>query len=227
MQFATIVYRHPEGFVQSLGAAFGAHADAEPVAIHATRSLGDGTALMLYELTGDADAVRQALAANEQATEYRVTQLQDRVAAYIHYTPNETVQQLLDSVEEYGLVLDTPIPVHEDGTFEVTIIGFQADLSEAFEQVPEELETMIERVGQYTPSNANYFDRLSERQREVLRLAYEQGYYDEPRGTTHEEIASHLDCSPANVGEILRRIENKLVTELFKEPSAPTETPAS
>ncbi|WP_276258249.1 helix-turn-helix domain-containing protein [Haloglomus litoreum] len=227
MQFATIVYRHPDGFVQSLGAAFGAHADVEPVAIHAARSLGDGTALMLYELAGDADAVREVLAENEQATEYRVTQLQNRVAAYIHYTPNETVRKLLEPVEEYGIVLETPIPVHEDGTFEVTMVGFQPDLSEAFEQVPEELETSIERVGQYTPSNANYFGRLSDRQREVLRLAYEQGYYDEPRGTTHEEIASNLDCSPANVGEILRRIENKLVNELFKEPSAPTKAPSS
>jgi predicted DNA binding protein len=226
MQFATIVYRHPEGFFQSLGRSFDAHADVEPVAVHASRLLGDGTALMLYELEGDAAAVDDILAENEQTTEYRATQIRDRVAAYIHYTPAETVRRLLEITVEYGLVFDTPIPVSGDGRLEVTVIGFQEDLSDAFEQVPEGIETSIERVGSYAPGDANYFDRLSDRQQEVLRLAYRQGYYEEPRQTTHEEIASHLDCSPANVGEILRRIENKLVDELFNQPTAPTETPS-
>lgn len=138
-------HRHlpsPEGFVQSLGRPVGAHGEVVPVAIHATRSLGDDTALMLYGLEGDADAVHQVIAANEQATEYRVTQLQDRVAAYIHDTPNETVRKLLKFTMAYGLVLETPIPVHDDGTFEVTMIRVPGGPEEAFEEVPEELEAM-------------------------------------------------------------------------------------
>ena len=52
---------------------------------------------------------------------------------------------------------------------------------------------------------------LTGRQREILEAAVESGYYEEPRGATHEEIAREVGVSAGTVGEHLRRVEEKVL----------------
>lgn len=52
---------------------------------------------------------------------------------------------------------------------------------------------------------------FSERQRQVLALAHERGYYEIPKGVTTEELAADLDVSRRTLEEHLRRAEQKLV----------------
>jgi len=215
MRFITLVYEHPDGWLQSIGESFDENDGVEPVAQHSSQLLADGTALVLYEIEGDADEVRRILSENEEIEEYQVTKLRERVAAYIHYDPTETVERLLRIPSENGIVVDDPVKVREDGRLEVTTVGPKESLSDAFEQIPDVMSVEVKRVGKYVPDEENRFDRLSDRQREVVRVAYEHGYYEEPRQATHEEIADELDCSKGNVGEILRRVENSLVEEMF------------
>lgn len=216
MRFATIVHRHPEGWFQSLGRAFAAHDDVVPVALHSSRLLDDGTAILLYELEGDADAVRGILVDNEVITEYRVTQRRDCTMAYLHFDPTTTVERLLRAPAAYGLVVDGPVMLHEDGGLELTLIGPEEDIQEALADTPEALTTTIKRVGRYAPGAQRSFAQLSDRQQEVLRTAYELGYYQQPRRATYEDIAAELGCTPTNVGNILRRIENALIGEIVE-----------
>lgn len=53
---------------------------------------------------------------------------------------------------------------------------------------------------------------LTDRQREVVRVAYEMGYYEVPREVTTEEIASELDLDSSTVTEHLQRAERNLLT---------------
>jgi len=220
MRFATVVLRHPEGWFQSAGEAFAEHDTVAPVGIHSLRTLADGTAVMLYELEGDADAVREVLSENAATTDHRVTKRRNCVVAYIHFDPTSTVERLADIPEKKGLVVETPMKFEEDGGLEVTLVGPEANLRDALAQVPENVEVSVVRVGSYSPGAHQSLTRLSERQREVLRTAHELGYYQQPRRATHEEIAEELDCTSANVGEILRRVENALVDEAVGD-SAP------
>lgn len=224
MKRTKIVYSHPEGFFQSIGRALADHAAVDPVALHSARLLTDGTGVLLYELEGDADAVREVLDGNERTTRFDVTQMRDCIAAYVHFIPTDTVERMLELQEQYGLVIDSPMPIHDDGRLEVTIISPQENISEAFAEIPDTVDTTVARVETYTPIEGNYFETLSDRQREVLQLAYERGYYEEPRKATHEDLASELDCSKANLGEILRRIENNLVEHVLKQASDSSRT---
>jgi predicted DNA binding protein len=52
---------------------------------------------------------------------------------------------------------------------------------------------------------------LSDRQREAVRAALDIGYYDQPRGATHEDVAAALDCAPSTASEHLRKAEAELV----------------
>jgi len=58
-------------------------------------------------------------------------------------------------------------------------------------------------------------DRLTERQRDVVRAAVAAGYYEWPRETSGEELAERLDIAGATLHEHLRGAENALMRTLF------------
>ena len=56
---------------------------------------------------------------------------------------------------------------------------------------------------------------LTDRQEEVLRLALEAGYYDQPKRVTIKELARRLGVAPSTFQEVLQRAERKvMVTSL-------------
>jgi len=57
--------------------------------------------------------------------------------------------------------------------------------------------------------------RLTERQREVLRAAFESGYYEWPRECTGEDIADELDITSSTFSEHIHAAERKLLTTVF------------
>ncbi|UIP01173.1 helix-turn-helix domain-containing protein [Halobaculum sp. CBA1158] len=58
-------------------------------------------------------------------------------------------------------------------------------------------------------------ERLTDRQREVLRTAFEAGYYDWPRECTGEEVAAELGITSATFSEHVHAAERTLVAALF------------
>ena len=77
----------------------------------------------------------------------------------------------------------------------------------------EGLSFRFEHVGQVSESLVNPFSSVPMRpeQRRILELAAEEGYYETPRGTTLEELASKLDCPRSTVSYRLRQAEAGLV----------------
>lgn len=59
--------------------------------------------------------------------------------------------------------------------------------------------------------------RLTDRQLEVLRAAYDAGYYERPRETTGKEIADQLDISVATFSQHVRVAEQRLLGILFEQ----------
>ncbi|EFW91139.1 bacterio-opsin activator-like protein [Haladaptatus paucihalophilus DX253] len=60
-------------------------------------------------------------------------------------------------------------------------------------------------------------DRLTERQRTVLRAAYLAGYFEWPRGSTAEELASSMGVSSPTLHNHLRKAQQKLLDSVFEE----------
>jgi len=57
---------------------------------------------------------------------------------------------------------------------------------------------------------------LTERQQEVLRAAFDAGYYEWPRECTGEEVAAKLDISSATFSEHIHAAERNLLAALFE-----------
>lgn len=64
--------------------------------------------------------------------------------------------------------------------------------------------------GLFTTTDA-LFDGLTSRQLESLRIALDNGYFDQPRGASVEELARETNVSRSTFEEHLRKAENKLI----------------
>lgn len=60
-------------------------------------------------------------------------------------------------------------------------------------------------------------DRLTERQRTVLWAAYLAGYFEWPRGSTAEELATSMGVSSPTLHNHLRKAQQKLLDSAFEE----------
>lgn len=71
------------------------------------------------------------------------------------------------------------------------------------------------QVTEITEAPATGATMLTDRQREILKLALDLGYYEVPRQTTLEELADELGIGVAAVSEGLRRAEERIVRSHF------------
>lgn len=95
---------------------------------------------------------------------------------------------------------------------------------EAFlDEIPEaELTSKHQKDGVtplFTPSSFQHVLRsnLTDRQLEILRAAFDAGYYDWPRECTGEEIAEEFDITSSTFSEHIHAAERKLLTALFDD----------
>jgi len=68
-------------------------------------------------------------------------------------------------------------------------------------------------------------DRLTDRQRTVLRTAYLSDYFDSPRGSTSEEVAETLDIAGSTLLYHLRRAQQELVGAYLDADGEPSHRP--
>lgn len=91
-----------------------------------------------------------------------------------------------------------PIKYTEDGGQRVTMVGNEEDLPDA-ESIPDEIDMELVSTESYHPEAEGVFADLTDRQREVLEMSLRLGYYENPRGVTHEEIAADGDLGHWNI----------------------------
>jgi predicted DNA binding protein len=108
---------------------------------------------------------------------------------------------------------------YEYGTKVVRVLALNpANLSRLYKDISAEHEVTVESkkelatVRSETPvlTASTFLPSLSERQRDVFLTAFEQGYYQMPRGTTTSEIAETEGVGRRTAEHHLRRAEEKL-----------------
>jgi predicted DNA binding protein len=108
---------------------------------------------------------------------------------------------------ESGVVPSFPLRL-EDGWFVGDLTASRDQLA-AFrtELAAGDIEHRLVRVHATAPAS----DLLTDRQREVVDLAAEEGYYETPRDCTLTDLATLLDVDKSVVSRILHRAEGRLV----------------
>lgn len=179
--------------------------------------LTDGTIITQKVVRGDRAAVRRAVeGAGPALVDSQLTDAGETTILQLHYRPSDLTRELLEIHRRHAVLLEYPLEYTgpESRGLRVAEIGREESLRRVIEETKAIVDVEIERLGNYDPSEEQPFANLTDRQREVLRVAIEEGYYEEPRRVTYEEIASRLDCSAGTVGQHLRRIEARLMSTL-------------
>jgi predicted DNA binding protein len=109
-----------------------------------------------------------------------------------------------------GLVVRRPL-VYRDGKIHGHVVGDPDALQTVLDRAPDALQLQVDKIGRFPSARANPASELSDRQWEALEAALDLGYYDKPRGATHEEIAEALGCAPNTASNHLQKAEAKLV----------------
>jgi DNA-binding CsgD family transcriptional regulator len=181
--------------------------------LHINR-LNDGTVVLLTQLRGDKDALLEILEDHPAVISYNVSSVRDGLQAYIHAEPTRIASGLLGLTQQHEFVLDTPIEYGPEGGFRVALIGQEETVRRAIEDVPDGIRVELEQLSDYDPELRELSSLLTDRQREILNTAADLGYYEVPRRATHQDIADELDLSTTTVGEHLRKIEARMLSEI-------------
>lgn len=174
---------------------------------------------LLYEIDGTPEplsTVRESSAV--ESVEVSAT---DRPPFYAMVTVRADATAMSSAIscalERRGLLVRKPL-VYRDMTIHASAVGDPGPLQDAMEHLPPSYDLTVEEIGTYRGGPGPSGATLSDRQREVVAAALEAGYYDRPRGTTHEELAERLDCAPATVSEHLQKAEAALVKAAMAAP---------
>lgn len=97
----------------------------------------------------------------------------------------------------------------------ITCAGSQAQLSAMVAEAEANgIDVTLERLHDYR-TQETVLETLTPRQREVLEVAFDRGYYDVPRRASAAEIAAELGLDDSTVSEHLQRAEHNLLETLL------------
>ncbi|WP_336002646.1 helix-turn-helix domain-containing protein [Halorientalis halophila] len=172
----------------------------------------DDTGVGLVELSGpDIPAVVKRIEERESILSLELLgESDDRTL--IQFETTEPL--LLFSVRESGVPLEPPVEI-QDGRATVEVTASQDRLSK--------FGTQLEQFGmsfdvEYVRRTVDATEQLlTDRQRDLIVAAVQQGYYDTPRESSLTELADHLGMAKSTVSETLHRAEETVVKEFVAE----------
>jgi len=182
--------------------------------LHYVSILEDGTIILLYRLRGDLAQVSRYLTDHEGVISCDIPEGEDGLV-YIHGRPIEPIRELFSLGRTHGIVFETPI-THTDDGLRITMSGEEQTLHRVISEIPSDIELTLLRKGERKPRESDIVSLLTDRQMEVLAVAVAEGYYETPRGTTHEKIATQLGVATPTVSEHLRKIEQHVFSALVR-----------
>lgn len=207
---------------EAVGQAF-ADALSEPsltILIERSISLADGQTISYYSIEGgDPEAFIDVIEELSDEVESRVIEQSGTRYRVEIRTVGETLATRLAKYN--GSIVESRV---DDGEFRIVIqVPRGSDIREIADTVsvayPDaELIAQAQSVRETHPlpdAISEVDERLTERQRTTLQMAFYAGYFDWPRAITGEGLAELLNVTPATVSHHLRHAERKLLAAFF------------
>lgn len=214
MRYYQYTLKPPDGYLHPIERDLLPAIEADRTSIRHISLLSEGQGIVIYGCEGDRDGVDDLLDGHDLVVDHEVFEDdEDSFFLYVRFLEGSPATDLLEIANEHSLIIETPFPFR-DGGLEMTVIGKNEDVQDSmseFLKVTEDSEVMLKNVGEYSPEKSEVGRGLTERQREVVETAVEVGYYDIPRGATHEDVAEELGCTASTAGEHLRKAESKVM----------------
>lgn len=217
MRYVTVrVSPTGESGLHPLMAELAAAEEVTREAIHRIELIDDGTAVMAGEARGNQRQFERIMSDSEYVYEYTVTGGDGQWYSYSKFEPTEISERMLTAHQRSAGLIEMPIVPNADGSIEYTLVGDETSIAESLPPERDGYRVELLETGDRAPRADDLFACLTTRQQTVLEVALTEGYYDDPRGATHEELAVALECSPSTVGEHLRKIESRVFSQFSR-----------
>lgn len=121
---------------------------------------------------------------------------------------------LSDDITEYAddLIGTCDPDVHDSGAT-LSLVGPQETIRGTINEYLESgISPELRKLGEYEGRNRP-MEQLTNRQLDVIEVAYESGYYDVPREASTADVAAEVGIDPSTVAEHLQRAERNLLTQ--------------
>lgn len=138
-----------------------------------------------------------------------VTEVDDGHLYVIAFSVPELSDDVADRADD--LVGTCDPDVSEEGAT-MSLVGPQDAISGTLGAYEEDgVSPDLRKLGAYD-GRSRPLDDLTDRQQEVIRTAFEMGYYEVPRSVSTGDVAGELDLDPSTVAEHLQRAERNLLS---------------
>jgi hypothetical protein len=187
-------------------------------AIHHSEHLDDGTVVLLAEASGNRNRYEGIMASSTYVDDFLVAG-EGRWVSVSRFEPTDAMNRALKYQRDAGVIVDMPIRFTGDGSMRITYLGSDAGFQRLFEAANEmedvPLRFKIVETGNYEPERPSLVSSLTTRQRTVIEVAVETGYYRSPREASLEDVADAVGITPSTASEHLRKIESRVFSALF------------
>ncbi|OYR41528.1 hypothetical protein DJ82_05100 [Halorubrum sp. Ib24] len=203
----------PDALLSRIASAFG-----EPIRVEGTVPRGDGRSLVYLTSDGDRSDVTESVSAVESIREMGGGPTGRLEASVNGATAADRVSAHGGSIgrmvaDAGGVELTTTFPRSVD------VRRIIEHLEERYDRVG--LRSRRDRSGGDGPgARTGFSDGLTDRQREAIETAYLGGYFEWPRASTGEEVATAMDITQPTFNRHLRTAERKLLGTILGDVDA-------
>jgi DNA-binding CsgD family transcriptional regulator len=172
------------------------------------------TPTTLFRVEGVREPYRERISDVDGVAEFELTGGgEDWFYAFVRANPGDDEWEWMLAFGHASIVVVPPIVYTDEGDAVFEVLGDPDDLRGLLAQLPDRVDTTVERVGDYDrgPRAAS---PLTDRQREVVAVAADLGYYEVPREATLEDVAAELGLAASTVSDHLRKAEAALVADV-------------
>lgn len=185
---------------------------------------GDGSVVCYLQVDDNADAVDDVLSSDDRVADVRWVRSEEDPVVQATLVDESPVRALIN----WGATVNTA--AYASSTIRLVATaprnGDIRRMVEAVDASVDETE-LVSKTETARPSESSKAfrdtldDRLTGRQRAVLRTAYLSDYFTSPRGSTAEEVADTLDIAGSTMLYHLRRAQRKLIDAYLSTEKKP------
>ncbi|MFX0180263.1 MAG: helix-turn-helix domain-containing protein [Candidatus Hodarchaeota archaeon] len=135
---------------------------------------------------------------------------------YIFFSKHNMVKETKEFLDKLDLIIDPPIILDKDRLL-VSVITDSKRIDELVGSLNFFYNTKLEilSISDIQPNYENLFLKLTDRQKEIVYYAIQQGYFEIPRKINSKKIANHFKISRSALYEHLRKIERIIYHTIF------------
>lgn len=175
----------------------------------------NSTKAYMYRLTGNVQTAVRNLRRNSAVNEISTHRITSNCWDVYAEVCSEVQDGLLTTLkDEFPLFVDKPVEYIDEGYWLARLAGPEQTLREVQSDVLSMSSLTFLRVGSYLPQR-RLDGLLTHRQREIIQVALQMGYYDFPRDTDYKSIAEQIGIDAQTVTEHIRKAEAKILPRLF------------